>query len=145
MSNYELLKTNFTSILWISIWLSIGINPEYIFEFSYSYQNLFNFDFIKLLRIIIPLILTYKTKNIRNKEIGKNIVSVQIILSLLFSVFMILSPFIQSVLSVNFPVFVLPLVSFLCVKLFVVVKNGTSLNTNNKLSICLKNSFLYLI
>lgn len=58
MSNYELLKTNFTSILWILIWLSIGINPEYIFEFSYSYQNLFNFDFIKLLRIIIPLILS---------------------------------------------------------------------------------------
>ena len=58
MNNYELLKKNFIFILWISIWLSIGINPEFIFKFSYSYQSLFNFDFIKLLRIIIPLILS---------------------------------------------------------------------------------------
>ncbi|MDP9959235.1 helix-turn-helix domain-containing protein [Chryseobacterium lathyri] len=92
--------------------------------------------------VIFPLILTYKTKDPVNKELGKNIVSVQIILVAVVSVLMIISPFIQRLLSVKIPLFLVFLIAFLCVKLFVIIKNGICLNTKNDLCIKLKTSFL---
>jgi len=92
--------------------------------------------------IIFPLILTYKTKDPKNKELGKNIVSVQIILAAIFSLFLIISPFIQKAFSTKFPVFIVPLLLFIGIKLWIIIKNGISLNRENKLSIKLKNSFL---
>lgn len=92
--------------------------------------------------IIFPLILILKTKDKKNKELGENILSVQIILALVVSVFMIVSPFIQKMLSVEFPVFIIPLLLFLFLKLFIVIKNGISLNRKNELSIRLKINFI---
>ena len=92
--------------------------------------------------VILPLILTYKTKDAKNKELGKNIVSIQILLSLITSVLMIISPFVQKALGLKFPLFILFLIAFLCLKLWVVIKNGISLNQKNDLCIRLKNSFL---
>lgn len=92
--------------------------------------------------IIFPLILTLKTKDKKNKELGKNILSVQIILALVVSVFMIVSPFIQKMLSVEFPVFIIPLFLFIILKLFIIIKNGISLNRKNELSIKLKINFI---
>lgn len=98
--------------------------------------------FIPLGGIIFPLILTYKTKDTKNRELGKSIVSVQIVLAFIVSVSMIISPFIQKALSVKFPIFIIPLVTLICLKLFVVIHNGVSLNKNGDIYIELKTSFL---
>ncbi|CAI9675144.1 helix-turn-helix domain-containing protein [Elizabethkingia anophelis] len=98
--------------------------------------------FIPLGGIIFPLILTYKTKDTKNRELGKSIVSVQIVLAFIVSVSMIISPFIQKALSVKFPIFIIPLVTLICLKLFVVIHNGVSLNKNGDIFIRLKTSFL---
>ncbi|KUG10335.1 XRE family transcriptional regulator [Elizabethkingia sp. HvH-WGS333] len=92
--------------------------------------------------VIFPLILTYKTKDVKNRAIGKSIVSIQIILALAVSVFMIISPFLQMVLSVKFPLFIVPLMIFICLKLFVVIHNGICLNKKGDIFIKLKTSFL---
>lgn len=92
--------------------------------------------------IIFPLILTYKTKDAKNRELGKSIVSIQIILALVVSVCMIISPFIQKAVSVKFPLFIVPLIIFICLKLFVVIHNGICLNKNGDVFIKLKTSFL---
>ncbi|MHC6198585.1 XRE family transcriptional regulator [Elizabethkingia miricola] len=92
--------------------------------------------------VIFPLILTCKTKDVKNRAIGKSIVSIQIILALAVSVFMIISPFIQKALSVRFPLFIIPLIIFICLKLFVVIHNGICLNKKSDIFIKLKTSFL---
>lgn len=45
--------------------------------------------------IIFPAILTYRTQDSVNRELGKSVIGVQIILAFVISVFLILSPFIQ--------------------------------------------------
>lgn len=92
--------------------------------------------------VIFPLILTYKTKDPVNKELGKNIVSIQIILAGIVSVLMIISPFIQKALSLKTPLFLIFLIAFISVKLFIIIKNGIGLNQNGDLYIKLKTSFL---
>ncbi|KAF2338797.1 helix-turn-helix domain-containing protein [Flavobacterium ginsenosidimutans] len=92
--------------------------------------------------IIFPLILTYKTKDSINKELGKQIVSVQIVLSLVLSILMIASPFLQNAITLKFPLFIVPLIAFLCLKLLIVILNGISLNQKQELVIKLKNNFL---
>lgn len=92
--------------------------------------------------IIFPAILTYKTKDSNNRELGKNIVCIQIILALVISVLMIISPFIQKAVSIKFPLFLIPLILFIVVKIFIILKNGISLNKSHKLSIKLKTNFL---
>ena len=92
--------------------------------------------------VIFPLVLTYKTQDVTNKEIGKQIVSIQIVLSLILSVLMIVSPFIQSLFTFKFPLFIIPLIAFLSIKFLIVVLNGISLNQKQELAIKLKNKFL---
>lgn len=92
--------------------------------------------------IILPLILTYKTKDSFNKELGKSIVSIQILLTGILLILLIICPFIRKGFSIKFPLFLVPLIVFICLKLLVVFKNGVSLNQKNDLSIKLKFSFL---
>ena len=92
--------------------------------------------------IVLPLLLTYKTKDHLNKEIGKQIVSVQIILSLLLSVIMIICPFVQKIFSVKVPLFIFPLITILSLKLLIVIVNGISLNKKQELAIKLKTNIL---
>lgn len=92
--------------------------------------------------VIFPLILTYKTKDSKNKELGKSIVSVQIILSVALVLSQIASPFIQQGLSLHFPLFLLPLLLIICLKLLVVIFNGISLNNKNDLHKNLKINYL---
>jgi len=92
--------------------------------------------------IIFPLVLTYKTQDPINKEIGKQIVSLQIVLSLILSVLMIASPFIQKSFTFRFPLFIIPLITIFSLKLIIVILNGISLNQNQNLAIKLKNNFL---
>ena len=92
--------------------------------------------------VLFPLILTYKTKDSKNKELGKSIVSVQIILSFALAILLILSPFLQKAFSIQYPLFLVPLIGSLCLKMIVVLVNGISLNQKQELAIKLKNNFL---
>lgn len=92
--------------------------------------------------IIFPLILTYKTQEIYNKQLGRNIVTLQIILSVTMSLFLIASPFIQKELSIKFPVFLIVLITFLFLKLIVIIINGIALNKKKDLHTNLKFNFL---
>ncbi|KRD09164.1 XRE family transcriptional regulator [Flavobacterium sp. Root901] len=92
--------------------------------------------------VIFPLILTHKTEDSINKEFGKQIAGLQILLSLILSVLMIVSPFVQSLFSLQFPLFLIPLLIILGLKLLIVIINGISLNQKQQLSIKLKTSFL---
>ncbi|AQX05390.1 XRE family transcriptional regulator [Elizabethkingia meningoseptica] len=92
--------------------------------------------------IIVPAVLTYKTKDSKNKELGKSIICIQIIIAVILSVAMIASPFIQKALSLKFPLFIVLLIFILCVKLYVIIRNGISLNIKSDLAIKLKTSFL---
>jgi transcriptional regulator with XRE-family HTH domain len=92
--------------------------------------------------VILPLILTHKTTDLKTKEIGKGIVSIQILLAAVLSLFMILGPFIQHLLATRFPLFLVPLIFLLGVKLYIIIRNGMSLNQNNELHIKLKTNFL---
>lgn len=92
--------------------------------------------------IILPLILTSKTKDGGTKKIGKKIVEVQIVITFLLSAFLIVCPFFQNEFHFRKPLPIYGLVLFLIIKLLVVVINGISLNKTQKLKIALKNSFL---
>lgn len=92
--------------------------------------------------VIFPLILTYKTKDTKNKELGKSIVSVQVILAVALALSQIISPFIQKGLPLHFPLFLLPLLIIICLKLLVVIINGISLNNKNDLHKNLKINYL---
>ncbi len=92
--------------------------------------------------VIFPLILTYKTQDATNKELGKQIASLQIVLSLALSVLMIASPFLQHAFNLKLPLFIVPLIAILSLKLLIVILNGISLNQKQELAIKLKNNFL---
>ena len=92
--------------------------------------------------IIFPAILTYRTQDSVNRELGKSVIGVQIILAFVISVLLILSPFIQHWFSIRFPLFLVPLMAFIILKLWIVIKNGICLNQTNQLSLKLKNNFL---
>ncbi|MBU8884061.1 XRE family transcriptional regulator [Flavobacteriaceae bacterium JJC] len=92
--------------------------------------------------VIFPLILTYKTEDPKNRAFGKSIVSVQIIISAVLVLSQIASPFVQKGLSLHFPLFLVPLIFIICVKLMVVIFNGISLNNKNDLHKSLKINFL---
>lgn len=92
--------------------------------------------------IIFPLIFTYKTQDVYNKQLGRNIVALQIILSVTMSLFLIASPFLQKGLSVKFPVFLIVLITFLFLKLLAIIINGIALNKNKNLHTRLKFNFL---
>lgn len=92
--------------------------------------------------IIFPLMLTLKTTDPDNKKIGKDLVSIQIILTAVLSLSLIIIPFVQKYFSMKAPLFICAIVLFLLLKLAVVMMNGISLNKNDTLRIRLKNSFL---
>ncbi|MBW3523463.1 helix-turn-helix transcriptional regulator [Chryseobacterium sp. NKUCC03_KSP] len=92
--------------------------------------------------IIFPLILTYKTQEVYNKQLGRNVVALQIILSVTMSLFLIASPFIQKELSIKFPVFLIILITFLFLKLIAIIVNGITLNKKKDLHTKLKFNFL---
>lgn len=92
--------------------------------------------------IIFPLILTTKTKDFDNKKIGKDIVSIQIILTAILSITLIIIPFFHKYFSIKAPLFIYVIIIFLILKLTIVIINGISLNKNDNLRIKLKNNYL---
>lgn len=92
--------------------------------------------------VLFPLILTYKTTDNKNRELGKCIVSVQIILTFILAISQIASPFIQKQFALHFPLFIFPLVLIIALNLVVVIANGISLNKKNDLNKFLKINYL---
>lgn len=130
---------------------TLEIDPEKLFDktdfFDIERAKIINFSvafgfIIPFGNIVVPLILTNKTKDIKTKEIGKQIVAVQIILSFILSILLIVSPFLQKAFSLSFPLFLVPLIGSLILKLIIVLANGISLNQKQELAIKLKNNFL---
>ena len=68
------LKLNFYFILWIIIWLSIGVNPQQVelFFIELNENNITINNLIKFLRIIIPIILSIFLLFIFIKKINNN-------------------------------------------------------------------------
>ena len=92
--------------------------------------------------IIIPAILTYRTKYKQTKALGKSIIGVQIIWTSVTCILMILSPFLQTQFSLKIPLFIAFLVVLFGINVFVILKNGISLNQSQELAIKLKNNIL---
>lgn len=92
--------------------------------------------------IIFPWILTSKTKDLLNKNLGKKIIEIQIILAVFQSISLIICPFIQKEFLIRKPIFIYVLIVFFIVKLLIVAINGMSLNKTKNLQIALKTSFL---
>ncbi len=92
--------------------------------------------------VLLPLFLTYKTTDTKNKELGKCIVSIQILLAVALSVALIVSPFLQKGLNISFPIFLIPLIGTIVIQFVVVVVNGLSLNKKQDLPKMLKVNYL---
>lgn len=92
--------------------------------------------------IIFPSILTYQTKEPLAKEIGKNIISIQIVYTVVLSLLMIVSPFLQKAISTRIPLFLIFLIVMQSTNMILIFKNGASLSQKSKLYIRLKNNIL---
>jgi transcriptional regulator with XRE-family HTH domain len=100
------------------------------------------FLLIPFTNIILPAFLIYKTRDPQARKLGKDVLSVQIIWTAITSISMIISPFIQKFLSIQFPLFLPILIILITINLFIIFKNGMSLNLKGEIYIKLKNNIL---
>ncbi|EJL72661.1 helix-turn-helix domain-containing protein [Chryseobacterium populi] len=100
------------------------------------------FIILPLGNIIFPAVLIYRSKDSKVKEMGRNILSIQIIWSAALSISMIASPFIQKLTSIKTPLFIYFLIGLFFINIYIIFKNGFSLNKSSDLQIKLKNSIL---
>ncbi|GAA3755663.1 helix-turn-helix domain-containing protein [Flavobacterium ginsengiterrae] len=124
---------------------SLILNLQYDPEIKRA--KLINFSALSSLiipfgNIIFPSVLTYKSKEPRAKELGKSILTIQIIYTFILGTLMIISPFIQKAFSMQFPLFIVFLVVLKIVNLFIIFKNGSDLSRKSDLSIKLKYNIL---
>lgn len=130
----------------------LGIDPEIITknkeeDVDFSRVKMINlsalcFIIIPFGNIILPSILTYKSKDERIKLFGKNIISIQIIWTLITSVLMIISPFIQKLISSKIPMLIIVLVFLMSLNIIVILINGVYLTKKSDLLIKLKFNIL---
>ena len=131
---------------------SLGVTPEDLVQNSVN-DNIINrakliniSALVSLIlpfgNIIFPAILTYKSQEFEARELGKHILSIQIIYTFLLSILLIVSPFIQKTFSTRIPVFIVILILMKCFNLYIIFKNGISLNKTRDLSIKLKINIL---
>lgn len=99
--------------------------------------SIFSFFILPFGNIIVPSILILKSKNETTKSIGKDIVSVQIVWTVITCVLLIISPIIQRWLSIKTSLIYIVLALLISINIFIVFKNAISLATKNKLSITL--------
>ncbi|SHH53509.1 helix-turn-helix domain-containing protein [Flavobacterium defluvii] len=92
--------------------------------------------------IIFPSILTYKSTEPKAKELGKSILTVQIIYTFVLGILMIISPFIQKAFAIKFPLFIIFLVLLKIINIFIIFKNAFNLTHKSDLYIKLKYSIL---
>lgn len=99
--------------------------------------SVFSFLILPFGNIIVPTILTFKSKNETTKSLGKEILSLQIVWTVITCVLLIISPLIQRWLSFEISLIYIVLALLISINIFIVFKNAISLATKNKLSITL--------
>ena len=130
----------------------LGIEPEIITKNKEEYLDFSRVKIINLSalcfiiipfgNIILPSILTYKSKDERIKLFGKNIISIQIIWTLITSILMIISPFWQNLISSKVPTLIIVLVFLMLINIIVILINGVYLTKKSELLIKLKFNIL---
>nr|WP_299000575.1 helix-turn-helix domain-containing protein [uncultured Allomuricauda sp.] len=91
-----------------------------------------SFFIIPFGNIIVPTILTYKSKSKKSKALGKDIVSTQIIWTITLSVLLIITPFTRQWIPFNIPFLIILLI---CINVFIVFKNAVRLTNKSELYI----------
>lgn len=92
--------------------------------------------------IIVPSILIYKQSGSVTRKIGLNMLSIQILWTLLTSALLLLSPAIQVRLATTVPIIFVVLFSMFCLNAFIIIRNAIELNRSGKPYILLKYSLL---
>ncbi len=101
-----------------------------------------SFFLIPFGNLIFPLYLTYKAKSVKVKEFGKQILVIQVIWFVLFSLVLMLAPIIQSALGTDMPL-VFPIIFvFVLLNLAIVIANAIQLDKKGGLAIDLKIKLL---
>lgn len=98
------------------------------------------FVIIPLANIIVPLLIMYFKKEMNS--ITKQIVSIQILWTILSSILFFLSPFIGKLILLQNKLILIVLIVSILINVFIILRNTSSLDTKQKLSIYLKFSFL---
>ena len=98
------------------------------------------FVVIPLANIAIPLLIMYAKKEVNS--LTKQIISVQILWTILAAVIFLLSPFIGKLFSAQNKLTLLVLIVSILVNIFIILCNTISLDQKNKLRIKLNFSFL---
>lgn len=122
----------------------ITLNENYIELNRIKIINLSALAFLILPfgNIILPSILTYKSEHEIVKSFGKEIISFQIIWTIMTSILLIISPFLQNLFLLKTPLFIFVVVFSMCINVFIIIKNGINLTRNSKLYIKLKINIL---
>lgn len=98
------------------------------------------FVLIPLVNIVVPLLIMYVKKEVNS--FTKQIVSIQILWTLLSFIIFVLSPFIGKLISAQNKLPLLVLIASALINVFIILRNTISLDQKNKLHIKLNFSFL---
>jgi transcriptional regulator with XRE-family HTH domain len=92
--------------------------------------------------IIVPAILLHKQPEGSTRKIGRNLLSIQILWSLIISVLLSISPALQGILKTSIPVIFVNLFLLVFINLFIILRNAVELSRNGRPYIRLKYSLL---
>lgn len=96
--------------------------------------------FVPLANIFIPVLIMYLTKE--KNPITNQIVSLQIMWTIISLVAFLLSPFIQKWFSLNRQLILVVLIVCILINIFIILRNGLELDKNKKLRFRLKFSII---
>lgn len=92
--------------------------------------------------IIIPSFLIYRQDDLPTRQMALNMLSVQILWTLLTSALLLLSPAMQVSLGIRVPLIFVSLFLMLSLNTFIIVRNAVALSKNGRPYILLKYSLL---
>ncbi|MFK5879508.1 MAG: helix-turn-helix domain-containing protein [Flavobacteriaceae bacterium] len=114
-------------------------------SFNYKLIKLINlsslpFVIIPLANIAIPLLIMYYKKEVNS--LTKQVISVQILWTILSAVLFLLSPFISRIFSSENKLTLIVLIVSILVNIFIILRNAIALDKKNKMHIKLNFNFL---
>lgn len=132
---------------------ALETEPENIFEYQSENHKIINrvklinisaltFVILPFGNIILPAILTFKTKDKNAKDMGKDILSIQIIWTATVSILMIASPFLQKFFAIKKPLSIIFLIGLIGINVLVIFMNAVSLGRTGRLYVKLKDRIL---
>jgi hypothetical protein len=98
------------------------------------------FVIVPPINIVAPLFIMYRKKEINT--ITKQIVSLQILWTLLSLILFLISPFLNRIFSVDFPFILIVLALAIAINIYMIVQNAASIDKHKRLRIKLNFSFL---